>query len=428
MFIRWKAATVCLVCMLLGTGCGLIQQPQTYMRLPKLSAEEEKLMEQVQLSLPQGAAIIRPRKSNQVNTVPILDLNGDGNDEAVLFYKNKGDKDQIIGEIWTRVQEGWKRLTTLTGEGFELDMLKFVDFMQNGKPNVLIGYGSTNKGEQKGLTVYSLEPTGQLQKQFESPYQELVIDDLNQDGKMDMTVINRVRGKDKDTSNAVLFQYEGSYLKKGEAELDPYVNGYYSVISGNGAAGRRAIFLDASVGAHSSYTQILVWDAGRLKAVLSDSTFRAYSALSSDVDGDGIIEIPLMRATPGWENAAMAETPWVYPYYKWDGNSGLTFVLERYYNNALGYYIEIPKEWLSLYTLEKTEQSIRFLKTTDRALLAEFRFIPIEQYKSEQVSGWVELTRTATTVFVVNEAAEQVGRAAFHLVTDTPQLEEDIMP
>lgn len=414
----------------LGAGCSLMQQPQTYMRLPKLMVEEAKLMEQVQLSLPAGAAFIRPRRADQRNTVAMLDLDGDSRQEAVLFYKNKGDKDQIIGEIWTSRQGVWQRLATIPGEGNELDTLKFADLMMNGRQSVMIGYSAANKSDQRGLTVYSLEADGQLTKQFESPYQEFVVDDLNADGKKDVTVINRAREKDKDKANAVLYQYEQSMQKLGMVDLDPSVNGYYNVIAGAVAPSQRGILLDAGVGAHSSTTQLLLWENGRLRAVFSDRsnpTFRAYTALSTDVDGDGILDIPLMKEAPGWEEAAMAYKAWLYPYYKWDGKNGLTFVLERYYNNEQGYYVDIPKDWVNRYTVEKTPQSVRFVGLTGGQLLAEIRAVPVDQW-TESAGGWIELTRTGSTVFEVNTEAAPVGRSAFHLITETTQQKEDRLP
>jgi hypothetical protein len=400
------------------------------MRLPKLLAEEERLMEQIQLNLPPEAAIIRPRKSNQMNTVPILDLNGDGNEEAVMFYKDKGNKDKIVGQVWSRALDGWKMADTIQGEGNELDTLKFVDLMGNGRLSILVGYSSLSSKDQKGLTIYSMGNEGQLQKQLESSYQELIIDDLDGDGKKDMTVITHERGRDKDIAWATLYQYDRTLAERGKTSLDPYVNGYYNVLSGQVSANKRAVILEAGIGAHSSKTQLLVWDAGQLKTIFPERdnpTFRAYSALSMDVDQDGIVEIPKMIAPPGYEEAAMVEIPWILQFYKWDGGTGLSFVLERYTENNRGFYINIPQDWYGRYTLERTEHSLRFLSMPDRSLLAEIRYIPVELWRDDEDGAWIELTRTANTVYIINQAAASSGKEFFHLVTETVGQEEDFL-
>jgi hypothetical protein len=199
-------------------------------------------------------------------------------------------------------------------------------------------------------------------------------------------------------------------------------------MSGQVSANKRGVILDAGVGAHSSLSQILIWDNGQLRAVFSDKdnpTFRAYSALSTDVNRDQIIEIPLMITPPGWEKAAMVEIPWIIQYFNWDGEAGLSYVLERYMDNTRGFYIDIPKSWSGKYTLEKTDTSVRFMTTAEKALLAEIRFVPVEQWKGDQVDTLVELTRTATTVFTINKGAVDSDKSFFHLVTETIDQGED---
>ena len=132
-----------------------------------------------------------------------------------------------------------------------------------------------------------------------------------------------------------------------------------------------------------------------------------------------------MITPPGWEKEAMAGIPWIFQYYNWDGEAGLTYVLERYLDNTRGFYIDIPKGWSGKYTLEKTDTSVRFVTTAEKALLAEIRFVPVAQWKGDQVDTWVELTRTATTVYTINKGAVDSDKSFFHLVTETIDQGED---
>lgn len=63
------------------------------------------------------------------------------------------------------------------------------------------------------------------------------------------------------------------------------------------------------------------------------------------MDGDGIIEIPLLRSPLGYEGSSMAETEWITTWYKWDGNSGLIFNSESYANGRLGFEFHFPFRW-----------------------------------------------------------------------------------
>ncbi|WP_127581482.1 hypothetical protein [Paenibacillus koleovorans] len=423
-----SVAALLLVCGLLLSGCGLMQPPQTYMRLPKLPAQEAELMERVLANLPSDAAILRPRKSTQASMLPIRDMNGDGRDEAVVFYKLKESNDQIAGEIWSRSDAGWEKMTTIQGEGYDLDMLRLVDLLPGGKPALVVGYVA---GSQNGLSIYAFEG-GELKRLFQTPYNELVIDDMNEDGQQDLTIFTRSRERNQIGGSAVLYQYEQeAFAKKGSTEMDPFVNAYYTVMVGQAMPGRKSIVLDGGVGAHSSYTQLIIWEKGNLKAVFPDAsnpTFRAYSAVSSDVNEDGVIDIPLMLTPPGWEGKAMVEMQWIYAYMNWDGGTGLTYVMERYISNAQGFYFDVPKEWKGTYTFEPQAQSIRFVAVHDRKTLAEIRYVPIDKWKEGAEPGWTPLVRTSTTVYAVNTDSYDMARNAFHLVTESPELAEEGKP
>ncbi len=406
-----KAAAAWLALVLGCTGCGFMGQPGAYMRLPKLPAEQEALKQTIERSLPDGAALIRPRKAEQKGAFSLIDLDGDGSEEAVFFYKIK-DKEQLHGEIWEMKDEAWQRLDRFEGAGFELDSLTFDDVVRQGRKDVIAGY-STGAESAKGLAVYSVE-AGRMVKKLELPYTDYVIDDLNGDGKKDITIVEHERGI---SSKAALYQYDGELRKLGNVRLDSTVNDYYNVLGGRVSADKRGVVLDASVGAHSSYTELLVYEGGKLKRALPpQTTYKAYSGKSEDADGDGILEISGMYAPPGYENEAMASIPWIETFAKWDGGRGLTTVLERYFNGEYGYTFDIPPEWKDRFTVKKSENSVRFVNPGDGGLLAEIRAFPQAEWTDEPES-WAVLSRTMDQVYAI-DANGAAYRSFFRLLSE----------
>lgn len=411
MTMKRKAAAVWLALVLGCTGCGFMEQPGAYMRLPKLPAEQEALKLTIERSLPEGAALIRPRKAEQKGAYSLIDLDGDGSEEAVFFYKIK-NKEQLNGEIWRMKDGSWQRLDRFEGAGFELDSLTFDDVVQKERKDVIAGY-STGAESAKGLAVYSWE-AGRMVKKVELPYTDYVIDDLNGDGKKDVTVIVHDRGV---SSNATLYQYDNALRKLGSVRLDSTVNDYYNVLGGRVSADKRGVVLDASVGAHSSNTELLVYDAGKLKRALNpQTTYKAYSGKSEDADGDGIIEISGMYDPPGYENEAMVNIPWIETFAKWDGGRGLTTVLERYYSGEYGYTFDIPLEWKDRFTVKKSEASVRFVDTADGKQMAEIRVFPQAEWTDDNQT-WTVLSRTMDQVYAI-DANGAAYRSFFRLLSE----------
>ncbi|MCZ8518108.1 MULTISPECIES: hypothetical protein [Paenibacillus] len=400
------------------TGCSLIGQPGAYMRLPKLPAEQETLKSTIESSLPPGAALIRPSNAVQAGAISLVDLDGDGSEEAVFYYKIK-ESEQLHGEIWSESDGPWKRIDSFEGAGYELDELRFERItLEDASRGVnLVAAYATKEDAPKGLAVYALE-NGKAVKKFELPYTDYVIDDLTGDERQDLTVI--LHDREKRTSAAVLYQYEGNKLQKlSTLHLDGTVSGYYNMISGRVTPELRGVVLDAAVGAHSSYTEMLIYRDGRLRRAFDpERTYKAYSAPSEDADRDGILDVVGMVEPPGWEDQPVAVIPWIYTYDRWDGSGGFERVLQRYWNGQDGYYFDFPPEWPKETTLEIEEgSSVRFITAPDSTeRLAEIRIFRADDWNEEQ-TDWLPVHRTANTVLALNREAEAY-RSRLHLLSE----------
>jgi hypothetical protein len=154
-----------------------------------------------------------------------------------------------------------------------------------------------------------------------------------------------------------------------------------------------------------------VYEQGGLSLPLAASlTYKAYSGLSEDIDGDGIIEISGMREPLGMGQTAMVNMPWIYQYFRWDGAGGLTPILEQYINMRHGYTLQIPPEWNKSFTIDQNDANeTRFLTYPgERKLLAAVRMFPLAQWTGD-TPEWVEVRRTTDAVIVIDREHMQVA-------------------
>ncbi len=342
----------------LAAGCGINTSPADLVRAPAVEFTQKELNQSVMDFLPPGARLVVPLHPENASAITRKDLDGDGSDEVIAFYKKDKNDYQIGVLVLGRSGDRWTRIANLEGLGVDVDYLDFPDLTGNGVPEMVIGWsGGANLDRE--LSVYSLHGK-QLTQMWTQSYTEQAIGDLNNDGKAEITILRH--NHEKLISTAELYAYSGGTIKKiDELPMEGGINGYEQVLFGKATPTQNGVFVDIGMGAHSAYTALLVMENNHLVSALKQGddeialTFKAYSVLSEDVNHDGVIEIGIQKQPPGTEELAMAEIPWINVWYQWNG-SKLVPIQEDYANYAYQFVFRIPQKWLGSYTV-KNEQA-----------------------------------------------------------------------
>ncbi|MCR8631165.1 hypothetical protein [Paenibacillus radicis (ex Xue et al. 2023)] len=354
----------------------------------------------IQNALPPGASLVRPKKSKTTGSIFVNDLDRDGILEAIVYYQASENNKGLTGMLWQQKGDTWKLLNEFQGEGYELDTLMFDDVTDDGSLEVIAGYSGGEK-VAKGLIVYRFDGHN-FNKIFDSPYTEFVVDDLNEDNKKDLSILTLERNA---SSSLTVLQYsQNSFQTIGATPLDSHVSGYYSVQSNWIAESKRGILLDAGIGAHSAYTQLVYFEQGNLIKAFPDKDIplKPRPSINGDFNHDGIVEIGMDRVPTGWENEPYVSTPWITAFYRWDSQKGYTSapLYELFMDIGSGFYFEIPVEWNKDYQLQrpKDEGVIRFIANISGETV-EWKTMSEEAWVSMQPStDWLEIGRTAKTV------------------------------
>ncbi|MNJ45219.1 hypothetical protein D3C77_403060 [compost metagenome] len=169
-------------------------------------------------------------------------------------------------------------------------------------------------------------------------------------------------------------------------QLDDAVSGYYNVVHGNITPDMRGIILDAISGELSGYSIIIVMEDNKLVDLIPDqsSTLKDYQIMSGDVNDHGILEIGMLETPKGWEYIAFDDIPWLFSYYSWDPDKGLTFVMQQYMDLAGRFYFNLPKEWWGKVTIDIKsikDEHIKFVEIDTNTTLAEIRFFSLAEWE-----------------------------------------------
>ncbi|UQZ33369.1 hypothetical protein C2I18_07225 [Paenibacillus sp. PK3_47] len=368
---------------LLCAACGTQKTPGELLKAPSQGSTDGTLTGIVRAYLPSNARLTVPVHSESGSAIQLQDLDNDGQDEIMAFYKTDKTDYEVNALVLAQAGGDWNKLTTITGVGSELDYVQFADVTADGAADMLLGF-SGGKGLSKELSVYSLNDRT-LSELLKQPYDQLAVGDLTGEGVTDIAVLQATFETDmQPVSRLQLFRLQGGQKQRlADQAMDGAV---IQAQFAKAAPGASALIVDAAVGAHSAYTLLLNWENGQFIDILAADDYqheklaessnielqtaapqpegklggnnmaiKDYPLDSADVNGDGIVEIGFLVPPAGTESMAPLATPFISKFYQWDGQQGLKFVEERF--DRWGFNFRIPETWAGKYVLNIAEES-----------------------------------------------------------------------
>lgn len=370
------------------------------MKTPQISAENESLRAFITSQLPKGAALIRARDTDNTSLIRFADLNGDGKKEVIVFYETPDQAVQLHGSVFENQNGEWVQTVSFDGEGKVLESLRFSDVSNDGNIDMIAGFSRGEEKLQSGLVIYTYHGD-HLVKELEESYTNYVIDDLNDDGLNDITIVSLKRNE---YARMTTFQYNEGFKELDTLDLDKNVNSYYNVVAGNVAKDKKGIILDAASGSSSGYwySEMIVMEDNKLTPVLNDDqTYKDIQIYSEDVNSDGIYEIGILETPKGWEHFSFDEIPWFFSYYQWDGNDGMTFVRQQYHDYKNRFLLNFfPPEWHNIVTIDtksNKDQYLRFVMSDTDKTIAEIQFFTQAEWDKGH-NDWELLVRVSDKV------------------------------
>ncbi|MDP5276394.1 hypothetical protein [Chengkuizengella axinellae] len=391
------------------SGCNVLESPTTLIKPPKLEEDQSILVNAVQAVLPSGAKLLSPVEKGDSSPYSLIDLDQDDIDEAVVFYYDLKTY-ELIGLVFIEVKGTWRLDQTISGFGIELYDLQFADVTGDHNLEIIAGYA--NGVLEKGLNIYHWQK-GNIQPLFDTAYSKFIVDDLNQDGLNELTVLLVNRGVSAEVTS-YLYKQNG-FIALDQMLLDEF-GSYENVISGFVTNDKKGLVLDIQVGAHAAYTEVLLLEQNQLQKAseeMENITWKEYPVNSEDVDMDGIIEIGKLIPPVGFEDESYASTPYITSYYQWYVKDGLELKVQRFYEYQKGFYFEFPMKWNDLLTIENSnENEFSFITIDEGKLVFNVISVPVEEWEPEE--NTYELGRNHEYVFITTVNNAEL-RTYFHL-------------
>lgn len=348
---KWAALLLMMSLSLVLAGCAmpkLTLDPEELYALPELPARYTTLNQQLNAIQESGAEYAAPVSGSNIQPVQMVDLDGDGREEALAFFRQSDGEKPLKIYVFTDNGNSYTQTAVIEGSGLAVYSIAYSDMNGDGRMEIIIGWRVSM--DLQALAVYALEPGG-ARELARSNYVKYAVADLNGDGMQELTVF---RANQDGVGAADCYLWKNGALTLSStirvsmtmAELSQQGK----VTVGTLRSGEPALFVTGVAEGMRAMTDVLLLRGGELNnAVLSPTTgvsgessrFRAL--YPADINGDGVTEVPRTVALYGEE--LEGDTAQRVDWISFDAAGAAIRVLSTYHAIEDGWYLQLPDGW-----------------------------------------------------------------------------------
>lgn len=365
--MKLKAAAAALLLCFLLSGCSFVGlDAQTLMRPPKPTGEKADIHALVESKSGGKLTLKYPASGDYRSAIIMHDLTGDKNEEAMAIYQ-KSEESTGTNLMFMKKDGTWKDMGDFNNPAAQVDKVCFGDLNGDGNDEVIVGWGSSlNNTSSVSVYYYKNGKMNEI-KLKNQDYTEMSVLDIDGDGRSEIFTANVSMGDEP--ALARLYALNNTAIEMiGSCRLDNGVTKYASVQTGLINEKQTGIVLDGVRNANTFVTELLYWDKATKtlkspfydpKSQSANMAQRSTSVLSKDINGDTVIEIPIVNLMPGYTGAVSDDAAYMTNWNRYDTQTN-TFVrvMSMIMNNADGYWFLVPDMWRGAVTT-KTDAEAR---------------------------------------------------------------------
>ncbi len=332
--------------------------------VPPLFYEEyEGLVELFRSQIGDGASLCTPYDGDYRSAIIVEDFDGDMKDEAMIFYRDSSSDTASKARSYEIKNGEWILASDFNGHGNQVESVSVRDMNGDGVSEIIVLWSVSGISTSKTLSIYH-SPA------IDTPYKEIsnevcsvsMIVDVDGDSLDDIFLVTANNGASANTKATpqrfarLIGVSNGAAVLKGEARVDANISGYSSVKTEKVSDDEPLkIFIDAMKGDKQMITEFIYWDknSSELVAPLFDEetmstvkTLRNEPIASADINGDGRIDVPSQVEIFSSNTNEMTIDPQHFYITSWVNyyEDGFGTVLNTLVNYADGYMLVVEGE------------------------------------------------------------------------------------
>lgn len=342
---------------LLLSGCFVKTVDELY-TLPRHSDEYDRLELAIDAVLSgQSAAYSAPVSGPNQQSVQLADLDGDGQEEAIAFLKAAGDR-PLRACIFSRVDGDYHLTDVIEGDGTSFASVEYVQL--TGQPGIELVIGrQLSTDVLQSLSAYSYSD-GHVAELMNANYSEYRVVDLDGDGRKDIFLLRFEAEQPQGVAEFYRWK-DGQMEREKEAYLTAGASLVKRILTGNLMKDIPAVFVSSAYEDTGLVTDVFAFQNGVFQSVTMReaespvSTVRSYYVYASDIDGDGLIELPQILPLPSAEGSD--ENDSAISWYNLDLDGRSLPKLTTYHSFSGGWFLKLPDRWQNQFCITRSTEA-----------------------------------------------------------------------
>lgn len=408
--VFFRAAVLLLAVLL--TGC-ILDPAERLFAVPQQPEGYYELQRAIEGAMPGGASYSPPVSGENQQAVQMIDLDGDGADEAVVYLKTAAANPLSI-YVFDLVDEQYTCVASLDLNGSAFDQVLYARVDDAPGYELVLGR-SISDPLARVLCVYTLRDDGLIEL-MRANCTEYLTTDLDGDGLQGIFLLRA----DAHSSAAIAEYYhwsENQLLREREAAASTAVSAVRRIITGRMCEGVNAVFVAAEYGEGEIVTDIFGMRNGEFRNLARQDdantgvqTLREYYVYSGDIDGDGLIELPRLYAMRSIAGDERSENRSLIGWYNLQLDGSEVQKCVTFHNYSDGWFLTVPSAWMSRLAVTRAGMlgnalGYCFLWQNDQGDNTElFTIAATSSEQAAQIareSGWTVLLRKGEITYAV---------------------------
>ena len=340
-FGRLFYGVVAVILILLCSGCSLnffsveslMSAPAQSGKNGEVEAAFKKLMADKTIQL------CTPSSGDYQTSYVLFDINGDSVEEAFVFYSEISVDTSARMTMLECVNDTWVISADIKGSGSGVYEISFEDLNNDGIYEVFVGWSLYDNKTAKIASLFSVRigenGVHQLNTLCNEYYNSKSFLDFNGDGSNDfiMVYLDDAGETQKSYFRCFSLSSKNKFIKYGQLKLSSSItqvsNVQWDTVSNSSGSFKR-IFIDCLKTTNTMFTEMIYWDSEISEPVRSNSKasteyLRSSKIFCRDIDGDGILEIPVNSKLLGEEknlSVKIKDEVFTFTMLQWQGAEG----------------------------------------------------------------------------------------------------------
>lgn len=350
----------------------------------------EKLKVEIEKQLPDGAELLSSAEGGFSHVMYFKA--SDGVERAVIPYKKDSSNKPLNLMVLERSGKLWIEKDRLPLVGEDFDKVVFEDITGDGGEEIIVGL-KIGKSSTRGLSVYGYSE-GDLKELLSDNYEDLFVADFDSDDIGEIVLLKNNSKEKKTEIN--YYEYKGGKLdtidsialEESEAKVDLKLEQINE--------GKKGLIAELETESKKGVLSVFKVEGDnleRLSLLGRKSIENPFFVASKDVDGDGIFEFPILKASPGLGQED--SLTWITEWYGLNQDYSELSVVKREYTDYQGTFtLDFFENWGEDIVIKRSVdrsgeiESVEFTKVNESE--GENFLFGISVYKIED---WGEISK-----------------------------------